>query len=268
MISIRQEHAILNKRVVWIISMPAKAQYPYTLLLSKVSEAIKPMTENNHIGEGASMNDFLKKQKGVRFIINAGFNHYRHNFYFWPHQRYHLGDPVGLVKIREHYFEDTLTLDGYGFFTQKDKNHTWKIQNINELSLHNKYILGCTPLLIHNKKSLDLNTLNMTSSQRINPPSFLGHGKENHARTCVGLENDQLYFILVEECDGQGGCTLAELQEIGTKLNFDFLLNLDGGGSSQFQFWNGEKYIGNKIEKKDQERILGHVIVLFDKTLI
>ncbi|NCQ52095.1 hypothetical protein GW796_09410 [archaeon] len=93
-------------------------------MLSKLSEAILPRTKNNHIGEGSTMDDFLKAQPGVRFIINGGFNHYRKNFYNWTHQEYNVGDPVGLVKIRGHYFEDMLESSAYGFFCPKGKGST------------------------------------------------------------------------------------------------------------------------------------------------
>lgn len=240
-----------------------------TLLISKVSEAINPDLPNNHIGEGHNIDTFLQHQKKVRFIINGGFNHYRKNFYDWKHQNFNIGDPVGIVKIREHYFEDFLSLENYGFLVQKDKGLPWDIITPKEYSKEYKYILGCTPLLIYDGKSIILNEhiMKPVDIGKINPPSILGHGMQNHPRTAVGMKNGNLYFFIVEGDDNQGGCTLYDLQQLGQMFKLDKLLNLDGGGSSQFRLIEHEKIIQNYIAPKDINRKLGHVLVIFDKTL-
>lgn len=233
-----------------------------TLLLSKISEAINPYGENNHIGEGSSIDEFLEKQKGVRFIINGGFNHYKKNFYNWKNQDFNIGDPVGVVKIREHYFEDYIDIEHYGFFTQENKNSLWIISNT--VNNNNKYILGCTPLLIFNgfKKDIPDRLLQPINNGQINPPSVLGHGKQLHPRTAVGIKDDYIYFIIIEN-----GFTLLQLQEFGLELKVESLLNLDGGGSSQFRLYNEKAYIKNNIHQEDENRILGNAIVLFDERL-
>ena len=71
----------------------------------------------------------------------------------------------------------------------------------------------------------------------------------------------------MEGDDESGGCTLPELQDIGMKLGLRYFLNLDGGGSSQFRLWHKNGYIRNHIAPKDEKRILGHVLVLFDESL-
>lgn len=35
------------------------------------------MSTGNHVGEGATLSEFLRNQSGVQFVINGGFNHYR-----------------------------------------------------------------------------------------------------------------------------------------------------------------------------------------------
>ena len=264
---------ILPNKTVWIIRFDNFFTPNFTLLISKISEALLPNTIGNHIGEGGTFEHFLKEQKNVRFIINGGFNHYRKNFYNWPHQNFNIGDPVGVAKIREHYYEDFLELEDYGFFVQENKNMPWKIIKFNELDKNSKYILSCTPLLIYqgNALSLPYDKMIPLSKNMINPPSFLGHGMESHQRTAVGIKNNELYFILVEcnSIENEDGCTLLELQSIGLKLELDSFLNLDGGGSSQFRLWNpGTKsWITNSVAEKDKNRILGHAIVLFDDEL-
>jgi hypothetical protein len=240
------------------------------LLISKVSEAILPNTDGNHVGDGATMDEFLSKQSGVRFIINGGFSHYRKDFYNWKHQNYNVGDPVGLVKIRHHFFEDYIDLSHYGFFVQKNKGEPWEILQSESITKQEKYILGCTPLLIFNNKCLEVQPELMKPMEngKINPPSVLGHGLQNHPRTAVGIKSNKLYFITIEgNVPSYIGCTLPELQEIGVLLQLNSLLNLDGGGSSQFRINDNKNILKNNIAPEDENRILGHVLALFDESL-
>ena len=259
---------LLPGRTVWVIATPNCFDGDYTLLISKVSEAILPNTVGNHVGEGASMDVFLQLQKNVRFIINGGFSHYRKDFYDWSHDTFHVGDPVGVVKIRQHLFEDVADPTHYGFFVQEDKRLPWSIVSHTDLNKNHKYILGCTPLLIRNTQTCDLDACVMEPMKHgvVNPPSYLGHGKQRHPRTAVGIRNDTLVFVVVEGIN-ESGCTLEELQHVGVQLGLEQFLNLDGGGSSQFRYWDGHQWMGNAVDDKDQHRVLGHVLVVFDQTL-
>lgn len=266
----KKDTDILKDKIVWIIKIENNFNSNNTLLLSKCSEAILPNIEGNHIGEGATLDKFLMSQKGIKFIINGGFNHYKKNFYEWNHNDFNIGDPVGIVKIRQHYFEDFLDKEHYGFFTQKSKHMPWEILKHEQLSKEEKYILGCTPMLIYNNQKTDLSLINMKSMPIgiINPPSFLGHGMENHPRTAVGIKNNILFFIVVEGFNQNEGCTLVELQSIGIKLELNTFLNLDGGGSSQFRLLDNKKWIINRISENDKNRVLGNVLVLFENNNI
>lgn len=256
---------ILNNRNVWIIRLPNKFNEQYCLLLSKVSEAIAPNTTGNVVGPGASMRQFVEAQKNVRFIINGGFNHYRKNFYDWPHQEFNIGDPVGITKIREHYFEDFLDIEHYGFFVQESKDSAWRIVKYNELNKNAKYILSCTPLLIFEGIKQEIPNHKVLPIDTVNPPSYLGHSNAFHPRTAVGIKNNEIFFVLVEHL----GCTIEDLQSIGLHLGLEYFLNLDGGGSSQYLLWQDklQKYTGNSVGEDDKNRILGHVLVLFDNML-
>lgn len=267
------EHCFLGNNNIGthIISYQQKDSNQLTLLISKISEAILPNTFNNHIGEGATFETFLEKQKGVRFLINGGFNHYRKNFYHWHHQNFNIGDPVGIVKIREHYFNDYINLEQYGFLVQKEKGKNWDIIQYEKLNHNEKYILGCTPLLIwkNEKTLLSDNLMKPVPAGEINPPSMLGHGLQYHPRTAIGIKDSTIYFIIVDN-NNLGGCTLPQLQDIGQELNLDSMLNLDGGGSSQFRLIEkndfGKKTIFNN-NINDKNRILGHALVIFDENL-
>jgi hypothetical protein len=173
---------------------------------------------------------------------------------------------VGLVKIRTHYFEDLLERDTYGFFVQKEKHQPWSIVGWEQLDKSSKYILGCTPLLIANGRPVGVppEALVALPAGNVNPPSVLGHGLQNHPRTAVGLKGEELVFLLVEGSEGQGGCSLPELQQIGLDLELGSLLNLDGGGSSQFRLRTSEGWVHNFVEPEDAQRVLGNVIVLFE----
>lgn len=260
---------LLENRTVWVIELENNFQNEYTLLLSKVSEALSPNIKNNHIGEGGTFQNILEKQKGIKFIINGGFNHYRKNFYDWKNQDFHIGDPVGLIKIREHYFEDYLNIEKYGFFVQERKQESWKIVKYHQLKKNEKYILGCTPLLIYDNNPQKLSKILMKPmpNGKINPPSVLGHGLQKHARTAVGIKENIIYFVIVECIKEDDGCTLEELQTIGLKLKLEYFLNLDGGGSSQFLLREKNDWLKNNILLEDKNRILGNVIILFDEKL-
>ena len=240
----------------------------FNLILSKVSEAILPDTLGNHIGEGASMDAFLQVQPEAQFVINGGFNHYRAHFYEWSHQNFHVGDPVGVVKIREHYFEDYLDIHHYGFLAQKDKFQPWciiKPQEIMNNPQEYKYLLGCTPLLVYHNQACLLPEMQPVGTGKINPPSFLGHGLQKHPRTAVGMKNDTLYFIIVDAIHEDDGCTLPELQNLALNMGLSQCLNLDGGGSSQFRLKQDNSYISNTVHEADKKRVLGHVLAIFPK---
>lgn len=239
-----------------------------TLLISKMSEAINPEQSGNHIGEGSTMDNLLSCQNGIRFVINGGFSHYRKDFYTWQHQDFNVGDPVGLVKIREHFFEDYVNIEHYGFLTQSDKSALWTIQKHDSLTMNEKYILGCTPLLIFDQKPTHLpdDLMKPVPDGTINPPSVLGHGLQKHPRTAVGIKGTTLYFIMVDD-NQTGGCSLIDLQTIGLHLALDTLLNLDGGGSSQFRMVDNSTIIKNNIHPDDVNRILGHTLIIFDEEL-
>ncbi len=240
----------------------------HSLIISKHSEAINSYGLNNHIGEGATLSEVIQQQQGIRFIINAGFNHYRHNFYNWHHDKFEIGDPVGVVKIREHYFEDVINSEHYGYFVQETKYSKWQI--VKEKPDSNfKYILGCTPLLIFNGQLMNIPNDIPLPENVINPPSYLGHGRQIHPRTAVAIKNSNIIFVVVENNEyDTGGCTLIDLQKIGLKEKFDYMLNLDGGGSTQFNLINYDNNIvSNFINEKDKNRILGHSLIIFDENL-
>jgi hypothetical protein len=248
---------LLSNRIVWVIEVQNKWD-ENTLLLSKVSEAVSPTSPNNHIGEGSTISEFIKRQPSVKFVINGSFNHYRKHFYNWSHYDYNIGDPVGFVKIRNHIYRDTIHDSDYGLFVQQEKGKEWKIIKPEESSGSEKYILGCNPIMIYQGEKCVLP--NMTKVEgKVCPPSILWHGLENHPRTAIGIKDDKLVFVVVEST----GCSLPELQEIGVKLGLYYFLNLDGGGSSQFRLKTENGWISNNIEEKDKNRILGNVIALF-----
>lgn len=247
---------------VWTVSVNNNFENNnFTLLISKMSEALDPDNPLNLKGAGGTFEDFIKSQKNVVLLVNAGFNHYRQQFYDWPHSKYKVGDPVGFVKIRHHIFKDWLEPTGYGFFVQKSKGDPWDIVTLNEVTLNLKYILGCTPLLIMDRAKMDISSLNMNPVGLgvINPPSYLGHGLARHPRTAVAIKGDHILFIIAEA----PGLSLIELQNLGIALKVDKMLNLDGGGSSQFRLFENNTWIKNAVTVEDTHRVLGHVFALF-----
>jgi hypothetical protein len=235
------------------------------LVLSKASEALQPGVHGNQVGEGGTLHQLIQSQPDLRFTINGTYNHYRKGFYPWHHDDYAVGDPVGLVKIREHLYNDNPHQECNGYL-QRLPDKTWVIAD--EPNMSGKYILSSRPLLIHNREPimLPLHEMEPLEVGSVNPPSFLNHGLQHHARTAVGSRGTELVFLIAEsqETEGSTGLTLPELQEVGTHLRLDSLLNLDGGGSSRFWLRTEEdKYLMNSTASEDENRVLGNILMLF-----
>jgi hypothetical protein len=240
------------------------------LIASKSSEALAPNQQSNHVGEGGTFDDLVQSQPDLRFIVNGTYNHYRKSFYEWQHDSYEVGDPVGYVKIRDNIYSDVMyeTLNGY---LVSEGEGSWKISSVRPPE--SKYVLSSRPLLIHNEMQLSLPIEEVTPVDEgvVNPPSFLGHGLQNHARTAVGAsQNDELVFVIAEG-EGAGtsaGISLPQLQDFGTYLGLKMLLNLDGGGSSRFWMKAEDGTIfENRVADEDKNRILGHTLMMFSVNL-
>ena len=95
-------------------------------------------------------------------------------------------------------FEDFIDIENYGFLIQEEKMSPWQIKKFKDITLKEKYILGCTPLLIYENVGLPLPQMVSLEKDRINPPSVLSHGIDNHPRTAVGVKDNKLYFLLVD----------------------------------------------------------------------
>jgi hypothetical protein len=235
------------------------------LVLSKTSEALQPDVPGNHVGDGGTFHELIGSQPDLRFAINGTYNHYRKNFYSWHHDDYLVGDPVGLVKIREHVYNDNPHLE-YNGYLQRRLDKSWVISD--EANMSGKYVLSSRPLLIHDSSTVDLpfHEMEAVAEGTVNPPSYLNHGLQRHARTAVGTVGSVLMFIVAEsqETATSQGLTLPELQQVGEYLKLSSMLNLDGGGSSRF--WlktEGGDIIRNRTAPDDEDRILGNMLMLF-----
>lgn len=236
------------------------------LILSKSSEALHPHTNDNHKGEGGVFSDIVLSQPDIIFAVNGTYNHYRKNYYPWHHNEYLVGDPVGLVKIREHVYNDNphLTYNGY---LQRGANKTWEISDTP--NMESKYILSSRPLLIHRSHSVELplDEMKPPLANTITAPSFINHGLQHHARTAVGIKKNKIFFIIAEseETEHSKGITLPELQTLGEHLHLESLLNLDGGGSSRFYLARSNNApLQNKTSVEDEHRIIGNTLMIFN----
>jgi hypothetical protein len=255
---------------VHVIEYNQKLQH-VKLILSKASEALKPRIKNNHMGEGGTFSDIVSTQPDLLFAVNGTYNHYRKDFYPWHHNNYLIGDPVGLVKIRDNYYNDNPHPHHNGYL-QRRLDKTWEIADTP--LMENKYILSSRPLLIHNFETiqLPLEEMNPAPINTITAPSFINHGLQQHARTAVGVKGDNLVFIIAEseETEISKGLTLPELQKVGEHLKLESLLNLDGGGSSRFHLRQESttKSFYNKTSAEDENRVLGNTLMLFSTHLL
>lgn len=260
-----------NSSVAHVIEYDQNLEH-LKMVISKSSAALNPATVGNGVGDGGTLKELVSSQPDLLFAVNGTFSHYRKNFYDWQHDLFNVGDPVGLVKISDReFYADHLydTLNGY---LQLNTNNKWSI--VTSYDTESKYALSSRPLLILNNavQVLPLNEMKPVPSGVVNPPSFLGHGLEHHARTAVGVNsNGSLVFIVVEgEGSGSGseGVTLPVLQQLGIHLKLTSMLNLDGGGSSRY--WVNDNTVNgtfSDVAPDDEERILGHVLMVFSKNL-
>lgn len=155
----------------------------------------------------------LARRYGAIAGVNGGF---------WKEN----GDPVGVLKIGDHWY-GTITKsrgaigwlqDGTQVLIDRFNNST----NWRQLD----YIVGGTPLLVRNGKLIDDYSSEKTSE------SFL---TKKHARTAVGIKsNGDWVFVVVDGlCFSlTGGMTMTELGTLMLNLGCINAVNLDGGGSS------------------------------------
>lgn len=255
--------------VIHVITYPQYHEH-LNLIASKSSEALSPGVAGNHIGEGGTFEQLVQCQPDLRFIINGTYNHYRKSYYQWHNDNYAIGDPVGLVKIRDKTYHDLAYNSLNGYLSRGESNH-WTITDAP--AMESKYILSSRPLLITDSKevALPLEEVSPMPAGAVNPPSFLGHALQNHARTAVGASQDGELVFIVAEGEGAGssaGISLLALQAFGKHFGLSTLLNLDGGGSSRF--WlrcEDGSTIESAVAEKDESRILGHSLMLFSDKL-
>lgn len=256
--------------VAHVVTYPQELPH-LKMIASKSSEALLPDTVGNHVGEGGTFDNLVNSQPDIRFMVNGTFNHYRKSFYEWPHTGFEVGDPVGFVKIREHMYEDSAYGALNGFLCRIER-HRWVISSAPMKG--SKYVVNGRPLLIDSgvPVRLPLEELQPVASGVVNPPSFLGHGLQNHARTAVGVNSSGDLVFIVVEGEGVGrntGIDLLGLQEFGVHLHLASLLNLDGGGSSRFWLKAGDgTIITSSVAEEDEDRVLGHSLMLFSKNLV
>ncbi len=179
----------------------------------------------------------LATRKGAIAGINGGFFSIGGN---------HEGSPCGIIKIENTWYglpskprgaigwnkqhrvliDRLLThLEGIDFHIDSQTGWTtsadWKDMD---------YIIGGTPVLIHNGKKIT----DFSSEKTIE--TFL---TQRHARTAVGIRNNDTWvFVVVDgkQPDLSLGMTMHELADFMEALGCVEALNLDGGGSSTFVY--------------------------------
>lgn len=249
-----------------------------TLLISKISEAMSPKMAGRHRGPGAPLADVPSLQPGIRFMINGGYSHYRHNYYPWP-TSFEIGDPVGLTIIRDHQWVSVTAaadLKRFGFFVQTQSGFPFAILNYDQVQavLHAKYILSCSPLLIEDDQYVSLKQMRAYPlwPGEVNPPGHLGHVFHPNPRTAVGIRsNGDLVFVTVDgrSVGGSSGMEIAELTALMRTLQARTALNLDGGGSTQTHLAISGRQVSivNHVDPEDSRRDIGNALIIFDESL-
>lgn len=123
-----------------------------------------------------------------------------------------------LVSNHKQYAYDGLRTEGFGITNGNEllygehKERDWKD------------FCSAYPMLIKDGKKVNITYATELSSRT--------------KRTCVGYDNNNIYVICVDA----PGATYAELQDFGTSLGLQYLLNADGGNSTCMTC-NGEEII-------------------------
>jgi len=146
-------------------------------------------------------------------------------------------------KVIEGYFSD------YGLYVKKNENFGFgNHKSITDL----RDFIGASPtLIIDNNIHMDLKGLRTDKN-------FIS-GK--HPRSAIGMDGKYLYLITVDgRRIGKPGMTLFELALFGIDLNLQYMINLDGGGSTRLIDKNGEP-----INSPSENRAVDSCIAIYVK---
>jgi peptidoglycan hydrolase-like protein with peptidoglycan-binding domain len=138
-------------------------------------------------------------------------------------------------KIVSGYFSD------FGLYVKQDGSYGFdNFNNVKDI----KDFIGASPtLIINGVKSVDLKGLTKDK----------GFTDVRHPRTCIAIDENYFYLIIVDGRKiGKKGMNINELVDFGLKMKFQFMINLDGGYSSQLLGQDGklinEYYEGRAID--------------------
>lgn len=115
--------------------------------------------------------------------------------------------------------------ESYGFAFPENKTAVFSYKN----NVKAADYIGAYPALVRNGVE-----------EKQNPAGITGV----RGRTALGLDNDELYIILIPD---RGGVSLAELRQKLVSMGVSNAINLDGGGSTQYYAPGGNYFSGRKV---------------------
>jgi len=249
------------------------------MALSKMSEAL---VGGSVVGEGATLDQFLRAQKNVATIINGGFFYYakmEQAYGVKPPPGKRVGDGIGRFKIRGYSSEEPddraawgpgwedvaclhpIQLAGsfrQGWLVQEKRGESFRlVANLPGVMppamVDHKYILTCSPLLLVDGYPTPNPQYGEERTEVKGPPGHLGHLTQLNHRSMIGQRADGTLVLAASKKP----MVFDDMQEVMMELGCQTAMGLDGGGSS-FLWHEGERKV-----QGDGERLVGNAIVVF-----
>ena len=228
---------------------------------------------NNKIDPKMPLNEVLAACPDSIAMINGGFFHFYHDkgrqFYYSWDSPYREGDPCGALQINGKVREVNPTNIGglWGIFSSSIYGKPSIKEDHLEPLYENFESLGSSPILIKDGKMTNLqeraSEIFKTSQALVRPGNFADHIFARHARSAVGIMEDDSILLVSVNGSGEGysGMTGEELATLMDSLSAKDVLNMDGGGSTSMVLRRkGHENIETLIPKKIQPRRITSIL--------
>jgi exopolysaccharide biosynthesis protein len=145
------------------------------------------------------------------------------------------------IKVVSGYFSD------FGLYIKQDG--TYGFDNFNNVKDIRDFLGASPTLIIDGVRNVDLKGLTKDKA----------FTDVRHPRTCIAMDNEHFYIIVIDGRRlGKRGMTVNELVEFGLKMKLQFMVNLDGGGSSMLLDADGKS-----INSPTENRAIDNAIAFY-----
>lgn len=265
-----------EEKIIHMIKYDQKAAH-LSLVVSKTSESHRPNEPLNHIGSLHPLVKVMHEQQDAIIGINGSYFDYTHTYYSGDTASF-VGDPALPTIIREHSWNPPLSEPVLiAYLVQEQKGTPFRLmakQEVDTLPQKPKYMLPCSPPLLHNSAYVPFSTVGASFLEpgTINPPGRLGHLFTPNSRSVVAIDKeDNLLFITIEGATAHkgSGMNFAELVATLRVIGVKEAANLDGGGSTAIwcrRAFNKVPELLTSQPKHEQKRDIGTALLIFNNT--